>query len=255
MTSTMRNLIFDIETVPNLVHAWALFDQNIGINQIVEPTSILCLAWKWAGQPKVSFAADWHEGGHEVMIKKAYDLIDEADVVTHFNGKTFDLPHLRREFLLAGMQPPSPVVQIDILQHVKQNFKFPSNKLDYVANALGVGKKTQHWGHELWVRCMAGDPVALALMEKYNRQDVKITEKVYDKIRPWMKGHPHMGMFSGEGFSCPNCGSMSLQRRGERMSYTTNMVHQRYQCNDCGAWSRSAKSEKEFSTLTRGNNG
>ncbi len=56
------------------------------------------------------------------------------------------------------MFPPAPFKEIDLLTVAKGRFRFVSNKLDYVAQQLGLGKKTEHSGHELWVQCMAGIP-------------------------------------------------------------------------------------------------
>jgi hypothetical protein len=71
---------------------------------------------------------------------------------------------------------------------VKANFKFPSNKLDYVAQALGVGAKFKHSGFELWIDCMAGDDKAWREMKKYQIQDVVLLEELYQVLLPWLPG-------------------------------------------------------------------
>ncbi len=40
------------------------------------------------------------------------------------------------------------------LQTSRSKFRFVSNKLDYIAQRLGLGKKTAHEGHELWLKVM-----------------------------------------------------------------------------------------------------
>ena len=40
-------LSLDIETAPAKVYCWGLWDQNIGINQIVEDGYVLCWCAKW----------------------------------------------------------------------------------------------------------------------------------------------------------------------------------------------------------------
>lgn len=170
------------------------------------------------------------------MLDAAHSMLSEADVVVGYNSKRFDMLHLNREFVLAGMQPPAPYQQVDLLAVVRRQFKFPSNKLDYVAQALNLGGKTSHTGFQLWVDCMADDPKAWALMKKYNKQDVVITEALYDKLLPWIPGHPSHGTFNGLNNMCPNCGSLKLQSRGK--AYTAASTYQRYACKDCGKWSR-----------------
>ncbi|CAB4126456.1 Ribonuclease H-like domain containing protein [uncultured Caudovirales phage] len=175
------------------------------------------------------------------MLKSIHALMDEADAIVHYNGSRFDIPIIHKEFLLSGMPPPSPVKQIDLLQVARRQFRFVSNKLDYVSQALGLGKKTEHEGHTLWLKCMNNDRRAWKTMEEYNKNDVILLEKVYDKFKGWIKSHPNHNAYSANT-CCPNCGSRKLHKRGEVRSRVS--VFQRWQCQECGSWSRSVKSEK-----------
>jgi hypothetical protein len=183
------------------------------------------------------------------MTKRIHKLLTEADVVVHYNGTKFDIPTLNKEFLLLGLTPPSPYKQIDLLKVARNQFKFPSNKLDYVAQALGIGKKTRHIGHELWVRCMNRDPEAWATMEEYNKNDVVLLEQVYESLKPWIKGHPNYSVHT-ESFCCPNCGSTAFNYRG--YAYTAALKYRRCRCNSCGTWFRETKAEKTDYEKTTG---
>jgi hypothetical protein len=169
-------------------------------------------------------------------VRRAHELMDEADILVHYNGDSFDIKHLNREFVEAGLAPPSPSRSVDLYKEVKKRFRFPSNKLDYVAQKLGVGGKVSHTGHKLWVDCLNQDPKAWALMRRYNIGDVRLTEKLYDRLRPWIHGHPHLGLFTGEERSCDKCGSTNLKQEGRTTTAVTAYV--RFQCEDCGGWSR-----------------
>lgn len=237
----MKILFLDIETAPNLVHVWGLWQQNVGLPQILDAGYVLCWAAKWKGESDVMFSSI-HEDGAENMLLQIHKLLDEADAVVHYNGTKFDIPTLNKEFLLYGMNPPAPYKQIDLLRTARSQFRFPSNKLDYISNALGFGKKVKHIGHELWIGCMNGDPESWAQMEKYNIHDVVLLEKVYNKLLPWIKGHLNYSVYDGT-LSCPNCGSHIYQKRG--FTFTAASKFQRYQCSKCGAWWRSNKSEKQ----------
>jgi hypothetical protein len=224
--------LLDIETAPNTAHIWGLFKQNISINQIMESSYVLCWSAKWYGEEKILFSGV-NTVKPKSMLIKIYDLLTEADAVIHYNGTKFDIPTLNKEFLLYGMTPPAPYKQIDLLRVAKNQFRFPSNKLDYVAQALGLGKKTKHIGHELWIQCMAKNKEAWAMMEEYNRNDVVLLEKVYDKLKPWIKNHANHGVYE-DGVCCTNCASTNYQRRG--WAYTSAHKYQRYQCRSCGTW-------------------
>lgn len=241
----MKTLMLDIETSPNKVFTWGLFNQNIAINQIDEAGYTLCWAAKWLNEPHMKFAS-LHKDGKEKMLMEIYRLINEADVVIHFNGIKFDMPTLNKEFLLLGWSPPSPCLQVDLYRVVRKQFRFPSNKLDYVCQALGLGGKTQHKGMELWRECMAGLDSAWRKMEKYNRRDVVLLEKLYQRLLPWIPNHPNHGLFVDQDDRvCPNCGGSNLHKRGRY--YTATMSYQRYRCVDCGSWSK-----ERHNDLTKG---
>jgi hypothetical protein len=239
----LKTLILDIETTPNLAYVWALWDQNVGLNQIVDVGQVICFAAKWLGEKKVEFRSDYHDG-HDEMIRRAYELIDEADAIVHFNGKAFDIKWLNTEFLLAGFTPPAPHKDIDLLTVCRSRFKFPSNKLQYVAQALGLGGKEDTGGFELWINCMKNDPTAWRQMKKYNMGDVELTERLYNKIRGWVKNHPSVLLYNGNNDyldrpMCPDCESTHVQKRG---TYNTKVsAFQQYQCQnipECGSWFR-----------------
>jgi len=233
----VRILLLDIETSPLLVDAWQLYDVNVSLNQIRDSARMLCFAAKWHGEKKMYFASE-HDMGHREMVEYTHGFLELADAVVTYNGDQFDLKHIHREFLLAGLTPPAPYKSIDLLKVVRQQFRFPSNSLAYVSKALGIGAKAKHEGHELWVKCMAGDEDAWKRMRRYNIQDVKLLESLYDQLRPWIKGHPHHGLYGAEG-DCPNCGGGPLQRRGFSMTGVGRF--QRFQCQGCGTWSRGTR--------------
>lgn len=236
----MRTLVIDIETRPNLAYVWSLWDQRVGLNQIAETHSVISFAAKWDGERKMMFYSDHHDG-HDVMVQAAWDLMNEADAIVHYNGRSFDVKHLNREFVLAELGPPSPHRDIDLLATAKGRFKFASNKLDHVADQLGLGRKVQHEGFELWVKCMAGDDKAWAKMRRYNIGDVKLTEKLYHRLMPWIKGHPNPALYSDDpSVDRCKCGSTDLQRRGR--AYTPTRIYQQYQCNKCRSWLRGKNS-------------
>ena len=239
----MKRLILDIETAPNKVYTWGLYNQNIGINQIDEPGYILCWAAKWHGQKKIYFSS-LYDHNKEYMLGTIYDLLNEADALIHYNGQRFDIPTLNQEFIMEGWTMPSPSIHIDLLKTARKQFRLPSNKLSYVAHYLKLGEKPSSSNMELWKSCMNGEAKAWKEMKKYNINDVVLTEKVYDKLLPWISNHPNHALFSKVGgVVCPTCGSQHLQKRG--VTRTKTMSYQRYHCQDCGAWSRDRLANRE----------
>lgn len=234
----MKILHLDIETAPNRVYCWGLWDQNIGLNQIEEVGYTICWSAKWDGERKIHFSSLQNQT-KENMIEKIHSLLEEADAVVHYNGTKFDIPTLNREFIVLGLDPPSPYKEIDLLRVARSRFKFPSNKLDFVAQALGLGSKKKHMGMSLWKGCMSNDVASWKTMEAYNKQDVRLLERVYKKMLPWIKTHPNYGLYvDTDRPVCKNCGSGKVIKKGTE--YTQVGKYQRYKCGNCGTPMRGA---------------
>jgi len=180
----MKTLLLDIETTPMQVYTWGLWDQNISIDQIIKSTEMLCFGARWLGEKGTTFMSV-HHNGKKAMLEKLHQMMDEADLLVGWNSAAFDHKHINREFLENGMTPPSPTKDLDLMSVTKANFKFPSNKLDYVAQQLGVGSKVKHSGFKLWLRCMDGEEKAWREMKKYQIQDVTLLVELYDILLPW----------------------------------------------------------------------
>jgi hypothetical protein len=232
-------LALDIETRPALVYTWGLFELRVGVDQVVDPGGMMSFAAKWIGKRGVEFKSDFHDG-HAEMVQRAWEMLDEADVVLHFNGRSFDVPHLQREFVEAGMPPPSPFKQIDLLLVVRKQFRFLSNKLAHVAPQLGLEGKVEHEGFPLWTKCINGDAAAWKRMRRYNIRDVTLLEDAYEILQPWVPSHPSHAAFTGKEV-CPKCGGTKLQWRG--YAVTSVSRYRRFQCGACGAWGRSVHRE------------
>lgn len=237
--NTPRILTLDIETRPSEAYVWALWNQNITLNKLMRHGHVICFVAKWYGEKEPIFHSDHHDG-HEQMIRRAWQLLDEADIVVTYNGVQFDIPHLQREFALAGMAPPRPWRNIDLLKTVRKEFNFISNKLENVVAELGVGKKMDNGGFDLWRDCINNDPKAWEKMRRYNERDVKITESLYNRLRPWIKNHPHMGLWQEMTSEvCPFCGSPMRLTNPSGVVRTAAQVYWGFTCTGCGGQIRS----------------
>jgi hypothetical protein len=225
---TRKILILDIETRPAVAYVWKAWDENIGYEQVIEPGGMICFAAKWVGEKDIVFYSNWTHSHHE-MVAAAHALLSEADAVVTYNGDKFDLPKLNGEFILDGLGPVPPVASIDVVKTVKK-MGFLMNRLAFIGPLLRVGQKVKHEGFELWAKVLEGNDKARAKMQKYNEQDVVLLEKLYNKVRPFIKNHPQLR----NGETCPACESTKTQKRGFR--FTRFFRIQRNQCTDCGHW-------------------
>lgn len=235
----MKVLHLDIETSPNVAYVWGLFKQNISLSQLLEPTRVICAAYSWEGDDAYHFAAEWKRGGRKRMIAELWRVLSEADAVVHYNGASFDVPHLNREFLELKLGPPAPFAQVDLYRAVKANFRFPSAKLAHVADVLELGDDGKlHTDMWLWNRVLDGDPDAREEMERYNVEDVVLLKDLYTALLPWIPRHPNTGLYADALSVCTACGSENVIKEG--FAFTGAGKFQRYSCSDCGRWMRAA---------------
>lgn len=226
-------LMLDIETAPAKVYSWGLYDQNIPINHVIEAGHIICWCAKWLDSKKVMHCSyDRNDKKHyRQMLQGIWALVDEADIVVTHNGNFFDLRWLNAVFLEHGLPPPSPFKSVDTKVELQKNFYELSNKLDYIGRKLDLGAKMNTGGFGLWEGCMRFERKHLDKMVTYCKNDVLLLEKLYLKLRPFMKNHPNLNLYD-DNEGCTNCHSKLLVKNGH--AYTSTGVYPRYRCQSCG---------------------
>lgn len=236
-------LLLDIETCPVLGYVWALWDQNVSVNQIKTDWSILSWSAKWLGEKEIMYADQRHAKNIEndaKMLKGIYNLLDEADVVITQNGRQFDQKKLFARFVINGFMPPSSFKHIDTKLLAKKHFGFTSASLEYMSEKLCLKyKKLRHEkfaGFELWKQCLAGNKAAWREMEKYNKHDVLALEELYTKLVPW-DSSVNFSLYTDAEDNVCKCGGEHFVKNG--FFYTSVGKYQRYKCVECGAETRS----------------
>jgi len=238
-------LVIDIERLPGLARAWDQKTRFIHINNFTRLPSLLCFAAKWHGSRTTEFHAAWDD--HDAMVRRAWELYDEADIVVTYNGVRFDNRHLKSEWLLAGFPPPRPWKDVDLFAVNRSTFGFESKSLQHLCYRLGLDLKSGHYDAVMAEKCMDGDATSQRTMKRYNIGDVKITEQAWLRLRGWMPGHPMPGgpVESGE-LSCNQCGGSDLERNGWYRAAVQEYAA--YRCRTCGANVRSGHIKRVSNT-------
>lgn len=222
-------LFIDIELKPILAQVWALWDQNVGLNQIQEDWSILSYCAKWKGSDEIIYEDLSNQEDFEddtKLLGSLWKLLNEADVVVGQNSKRFDVKKINARLVLNGYPKPSTFRQIDTLLIAKAQFGFTSNKLQYMTDKLCTKyKKLEHGkyaGHHLWAACLKNDPEAWAEMKLYNINDVLSLEELYDILSSWNNTLPNfdvyvdeildMSVWEEDGFHYSNVGKYKRYR-------------------------------------------
>jgi uncharacterized protein YprB with RNaseH-like and TPR domain len=232
-----KRLFFDIETSPNLGLFWqAGYKQRIDYSNIVTERKIICICYKWEDDP-FTYALTWDKKMNDKhMLSEFIQVANTADELVGHNGDKFDLPWVRTRCLFHGIKMFPRYITIDTLKISRSQFKFNSNKLDYIAKYLGFkGKIETSYG--LWKDIMLkNDTKALGKMVEYCREDVIQLEKIYTKIKNHTASKTHYGVvFNAGREGCPECGSDELTIHKNRIS-ATGVKYIQYQCKTCGKY-------------------
>lgn len=238
-----RILTADIETLPITTHNWHLFDEPRALDRLVKDWAIFMGAVKWYGDKKVHIMDTEATGDpydDKEVVRWLCDLLGEADIVIGQNVQKFDLRKIRARAILHGLKPFREPQVVDTLLMSREVAQFTSHKLEYMSGMVAT-KKSQHLkfpGFALWLGVIAGNSAAYKEARSYNRDDVKSTEELYLKLRPWARKHPNIAQyFDDEQRRCPRCGSSSIKFNG--VIHRGVSTYDSYECNSCGGHSRS----------------
>lgn len=243
-SSLPKILFFDLETAPMVSYHWRRFKENIGLDQTISESFIICYTVKWLGDVEYkSFTCTPEEmlmRDDSRIVNILWSYLDQADIVVAHNAKRADIAWTNSRFLIHGLGPTSSYHVVDTLEVCKKRFGFSSNKLDAIAGYLGIEHKLDT-DFNLWRGCMEGDLDSLNYMTEYNVKDVLILEEVYLALLPWMGNiHPNVSRWLDYD-GCVACGSSEYEELVGQYYITPFNKYQLYRCKSCGAVFHSRK--------------
>lgn len=247
---TPKITLWDIETTHNLIAKFNLREEYINFESIIQERYVVSAAWKQLGAKRVEavsvldnpkrYKTNPHDDFH--VLKTLHDVLSQSDVIVAHNGDAYDIKFTTGRMLFHGFSPLPPIRSIDTLKTAKKRFLFNSNRLDYLGQFLGLGRKKET-PKGLWLKVLKAGPDApdaIRTMVEYNKQDVNLLEGVFNKLRPYMDDHINYHLFGHAG--CPRCGSHDIAESPMRHTAITN-VYRKLQCLSCGGWFRKKKAE------------
>lgn len=249
-----RIIVFDLETGPNLkeaIKAWPKLSSYPGQTFKAQVQTVLCFGYKVLGhREKAEVKCAWQYSGFSAnpnddlgLLKDAHHILSGADVVVTQNGKKFDWPFLQTRFLKEGLPALDPQLpHVDLKQVMSRNLRLISNSLSNAGEYLLGEGKMDHEGWPLWWKILLEkDEGCMKKMSDYCKQDVLLTEKLFKKLRPFLRGanavvNYNLFQIKGKKDLCPTCGSPDILSNGYRATKT--MTYKRIICKQCGTWSR-----------------
>ena len=201
----------------------------------------LCASYKWLHEKQVRFVAAWENPDDPYHVARTlWEAVDLADWIVTFNGRRADMKWLRTDWVEAGMMPPAPWKDVDLFLVARREFSFESKSLRYLCERLGMPlNKEGHYDSNIAKSAMLGDRKHQLALKRYNVQDTKVTEAVFDRLRPHVKG-VNWGLYRGDKSRvCRNCGDVVLDRVGVHTGITGLYVI--WRCRECKTLTRDAR--------------
>ena len=238
-----KRLFFDIETSPNIGLFWqAGYKQKIDYDNIITERAIICICYKWQGKDK-TYGLQWDgKQNDKKMLEEFIKIANEADELVGHNGDKFDLAWIRTRCLFHGIEMFPTYSTIDTLKVARSKFRFNSNRLNYIAQYLGIGQKIET-KYDLWKDIvLKRDKEAMIKMVEYCKKDVELLEQVFMKLSGHIQVKNHHGMLAGgKRHSCPECGGYDLKKVNARVT-AAGYTKIQMQCKDCGKYHTVSKS-------------
>lgn len=123
------------------------------------------------------------------VTKELLEAIKEYDVLyAHYGSdRRFDFPFIRTRVLKHGLEKDFPEYMekfiMDTYPIARNKLKFHSNRLDAIANVLGITSvKKTHLDTNVWQLATVGHTESLEYVADHNKKDVQLLEKVHKRL-------------------------------------------------------------------------
>lgn len=230
----IKRLFFDIETSPNICYSWRIgYKISLGFENIIDERKIICISYKWEHSDKI-FTLTWDKDlCDRQMLVDFIEVANQADELIAHNGDRFDIKWIRTRCIYHRIPMFPNYRTLDTLKKAKSGFNFNSNRLDYIAQFLGVGAKVKHSGFDMWKGVMKGDKEALKEMVNYCEGDIIVLEDVFLTMQNYIKPNTHNGVLNNNlKYSCPTCGSEHTTLVKNNVT-AMGTIKRLMSCNDC----------------------
>lgn len=138
----------------------------------------------WSIHKSKSYKSEkWNDRQLVVSIRNA---IETCDMVVSWNGQEFDFPFLDQRLTHWGERRIGPVHHVDLLPIARRKLRMHSNRLDAVAEALGIAIKKTPLNPATWDKAGTGHKPSLNEVIEHNIVDVAVLEGVFLKMKTYI---------------------------------------------------------------------
>ena len=162
---------FDLETFGGLNSAWG---------------RVMCGVLKPWGEEDQVFVISKPSDNDSVIVEAIMVELRKYPILIAHNGLYFDVPFLNGRAAEYNLPPINPFHKlIDPCQIARKRLNLGRNSLDSIVAHMGLEEQKMHLPPSVWVRAaLDRDPDALDTLVERCRSDVRILEKITDRLMP-----------------------------------------------------------------------
>jgi DNA polymerase elongation subunit (family B) len=231
-------LLLDMELSYGLAYVFpSKKPQYVSASQFKYRQFAVCAAYKWEHEVStycikitddMARFSENHRDSY-IIAKKLHEVMTEADVIVAHNGDAFDIKWANTLFADYDLGPIPEKKSIDTLKVARKYFNFEGNSLSDLLRRFGLGSKA---AKPDWQKLTDGCEKEIAKAAKYCKIDVIKLEKIYKKLRPFIRKMPHHRPSGGFIVQCHACLSKNIKSNGK--SFDGKGLYQRVRCGECG---------------------
>lgn len=237
-----RIMWYDLETSPLKAWIWSLGKQVVRHDQLDSKHNnfdVICVTYCFNdGKPAKVLGWGYEQQNSKKMIKEFIKIAKTADIIIGKNNVRFDDRRVNTLAFIHGLEGISEIIgkTDDLEKQMRKFFTFPTTRLDYISDILGLGGKIK-MKFDDWINIVEKDKKnglkAYNKMLKYGLKDVEDTRAIWNKMSKYFKPKINMSVFNSDHV-CTNCGSKNIKANGTRIQGRT--VYQQFFCNDHGGY-------------------
>jgi uncharacterized protein YprB with RNaseH-like and TPR domain/DNA-directed RNA polymerase subunit RPC12/RpoP len=207
---------------------------------------VLMMGYRWHGEEeykivKVTDYEGWDELNIEdrdyYVLQDMHEIISEADVLVGHYSKRFDHRFIQSRCLYHKLPVIPNPPHVDTWHIAKYQMAIGSNSMKNIAKFLKCDNQKDSLPIHIWRRANAYDEECIEMIAEYCLQDVRTQYSMTQRLMPLANAIPNMNLLvNSTKYLCSGCGSDNVQKRG--FHFTKINKYQRFQCMNCGKWSR-----------------
>jgi uncharacterized protein YprB with RNaseH-like and TPR domain/predicted RNA-binding Zn-ribbon protein involved in translation (DUF1610 family) len=243
---TEENSLNIIENQPKILY----FDiETTGFK--ADFAEVLMMGYRWHYEDKYHILkTNDYEGWEDLniedkdyyVLQDMFDVISEADVLVGHYSKRFDHTFIQSRCLYHRLPVIPRPAHVDTWHIARYQLALQRNSMKNIAKFLKCDDQKDSLDKWVWRRVNTYDEECIDMIAEYCIQDVKTQYAMTQVLLPLANHIPNMNILVDQvKYKCPGCGGGNIQKRGFHCTKVNK--YQRFQCQDCGKWTRGRKTE------------